>query len=168
MVDHPANVWFIDAHAEGDRRADDPRFIAQEKFLIARTFRGVESRVVGTGEEATTGQRFGHTFGGGPTRAVNDAALGFAGADEVDNLFRWLIFGDDAVRQIGAVEAGDKRVRSGEAEMFDNIIAHAAGGGGGEGHDGHARQEITQLGNLAIFGAKIVTPFRNTVGLIDG
>ena len=59
-MDHPANVWFIDAHAEGDRRADDPRFIAQEKFLIARTFRGVESRVVGTGEEAATGQRFGH------------------------------------------------------------------------------------------------------------
>ena len=138
-MNNPANVWFVDAHAEGDRRTDDPRFIAEKKFLIARTLRGVESRVVGTSEEAATGQRFGHTFGGGSTRAVDDAAFVFPGADEIDNLFRRLIFGDDAVRQIGSVEAGDKRVRSGEAEMFDNIIAHAAGGGGGEGHDGYAR-----------------------------
>ena len=38
VMDHEADVRFVDAHPERDRRADDAHFIAQEMLLIARAF----------------------------------------------------------------------------------------------------------------------------------
>ena len=35
-MDHEAHVGFVDAHAEGDRRADHAHFIPQKRFLILR------------------------------------------------------------------------------------------------------------------------------------
>ena len=46
-VDDPAHVRFIDAHAEGDRGADDAGLIAQKRILIARAFGGFHSGVIG-------------------------------------------------------------------------------------------------------------------------
>ena len=36
VVDDEADVRFVDAHAEGDGRADDAHFVAQKQFLVAR------------------------------------------------------------------------------------------------------------------------------------
>ena len=34
MMDHPADVGFVYAHAKGNRRANNPRFISEEKVLV--------------------------------------------------------------------------------------------------------------------------------------
>ena len=37
VMQHEADVGFVDAHAEGNRRANHTRFIAQEQFLVRRS-----------------------------------------------------------------------------------------------------------------------------------
>ena len=40
VVNDETHVGFVDAHAEGDRRADDADFVAQKSFLVARALVG--------------------------------------------------------------------------------------------------------------------------------
>ena len=136
-MDDPADVGFVDAHAEGDRGADDARVVAEKHFLIAGAFLGGETGVIRAGEETAPGEGIGDALGRGTARAVDDTALVFALADEIDDLFRGFVFGDDAVSEIRAVEAGDKRLRVAELQVSDDVFAHAARGGGGECHHGH-------------------------------
>ena len=88
VVNDPADVRLVDAHAERDGRADDPRVVAQKLLLIAPAFGGVEPGVIGTRGETAAGQGFGGAFGGGAARAVDDAALVFPFPDEIDDLFQ--------------------------------------------------------------------------------
>ena len=104
-MDDPADVGLVDAHAEGDRRAHDPRVVAQELVLVAGPFLAVESRVIGARGKSPAGQRLGHAFRRGPARTINDAALGLALADEIDDLLQRLVLRHDAVGEVRAVEA---------------------------------------------------------------
>jgi hypothetical protein len=45
-MNHETHVRFVDAHAEGDRRANHPRFIADEGILIRRPLLRLQSRVI--------------------------------------------------------------------------------------------------------------------------
>ena len=168
VVDDPADIGFVDAHAEGDGRADDPRIVAEKLLLIFAALGGGEAGVVGAGGETAAGEGFGDAFGGGAARAVNDAALVFAFADEIDDLFRGLILRDDAVGEVRAVEAGHEGLRIVELQVLDDVGADTAGGGGGERHHGDAGESRAECGELAIFWAEIVAPFGDAVGLVDG
>src|SRR6185369_7533914 len=92
VMNDPANVGFVDAHAEGDRRANDPRVVAEKLFLIRGAFVGSEAGVIRARGKTAARERFGDALGGGATGAVNDSALVFALADEIDDLLRGLIF----------------------------------------------------------------------------
>jgi hypothetical protein len=76
VVDDPADVGLVDAHAEGDGGADDAGVVAEKLFLVGGAFLGGEAGVVGTGGKAAAGEGLGHAFGGGAAGAVDDAALG--------------------------------------------------------------------------------------------
>ena len=41
-------------------------------------------------------------------------------------------------------------------------------GGRGEGDDGHAAERLAGAGEQAVFGAEVVAPLRDAVGLVDG
>jgi hypothetical protein len=64
VVDDPADVGLVDAHAEGDGRADDAHVVAQEEFLVAGAFLGLEAGVVRAGGEPASGEGLGDAFGG--------------------------------------------------------------------------------------------------------
>ncbi len=46
VVNDEADVRLVDAHAEGDRRADDVHFVAQKELLVLRAHLGVEPGVI--------------------------------------------------------------------------------------------------------------------------
>ena len=52
VVDDVADVRFVDAHAECDRRADDAHFITQKKLLVRRALSTRKSGVIRPGLDA--------------------------------------------------------------------------------------------------------------------
>ena len=56
VMDDETDIGFVDAHAEGDRRADDPHLIPQECILIVRTFFGGQPSMVGQRLDAVLSQ----------------------------------------------------------------------------------------------------------------
>ena len=46
IVNDESDVRFVNTHPERDRRGDDARVIAQERFLVAGPFPGFHSRVI--------------------------------------------------------------------------------------------------------------------------
>ena len=51
--------------------------------------------------------------------------------------------------------------------MLHDVLAHALGRGRRQRHDRHAREVIAQLGELAVLGPEIVSPFADAMGLVD-
>ena len=66
------------------------------------------------------------------------------------------------------MEAGDVFVRIAKLELLEDIVAHAPGGAGGEGGDGLIGKVLPQRAELAVLGAKLVAPFGDAVGFVDG
>ena len=54
----------------------------------------------------------------------------------------------------------------------DDVGLHGWRRGGGQGEDGHGTRTVAQSGQVladhAVVGAKVVTPLRDAVGLVDG
>ena len=167
VVDDPADVGLVDAHAEGDRGADDARVVAEKCLLVARALGGVEAGVVGLGGETAARERFGHALRGCAARAIDDAALRLTLAHELDDLLQRLVLRRDAIGEVGAVEARDEHLRLAQLEVRDDVGAHALGRGGGERHHGHAGQRGPEFGELAIFGSEIMAPLGDAVRLVD-
>src|SRR5260370_7693473 len=87
MTDKP-HVRLVDAHAEGDRRADDHAVVLEEFVLVARPHLMVEPRVIG--ERAPPGQRklLRELLRAPPRRAIDDAALALMRFEPVADLPR--------------------------------------------------------------------------------
>ena len=167
VVDNPAHVRFVDPHPERNRRADDPDLVPQKKLLVFRTLSGREPRMVGARGEPPLAQACGQPVRSGPGRAIDDPAIHRTPADKLGELPHSLVLGDHAIREVRAVEAGDKNGGVAELEMPDNVHADPLGGGRGERGDGHIRQQSPQAFELAVFRAKIVPPFRDAVRLVN-
>ena len=168
VVDDKTHVRFVDAHAERDGRADDPDIVAQKKFLMFAAFLGREAGVIRFGPDAVFVQALGHAFGCLAREAINDAAFLRTRAQKFKELIERLVFGDDAISKIRPVETGDVRFRLVQLQMVDDVLAHAAGGGGGERHERDGRKMFSQFRNLAVFGAEIVAPFADAMRLVNG
>ena len=94
-------------------------------------------------------------FSGG---GVDDAGLSWVGLQKGDELgFAVLAFGDSD-GEVFAIEAADGFVGILELELVDDVVLYELGGGGGEGGDWGVGEMVSEDGELAIFGAKGVSP----------
>ncbi|HWV99107.1 MAG TPA: hypothetical protein VNZ64_05375 [Candidatus Acidoferrum sp.] len=166
MNDEP-HVGFVDAHAEGDRRADHPLLVTQEQLLMLRAFGGGQASVVGPGLNAVRAQALGEALGRFARLAINDAALPWARPDEIEHLLVGLVLGKHAIRQVRPVKAGDVAARLPQSKHGDDVLAHALGGGRRQCHHRNAREQPRQPGELPVFGAKIVAPLADAMRLVD-
>ena len=168
VVDHEADVRLVDAHAERDGRTDDAHIVAQKKFLMRAAFLGREAGVIRSGLHTVFGKIGGHALGGFARHAIHDAAFFRPRAEKLQQLIVRLVLGNDAVGEVGAVEAGDVAFRLVQFQMRDDVFADAARGGGGERHERDVRKMFAQPGDLAVFGAEIVAPFADAMRLVNG
>ena len=104
-----------------------------------------------------------------PRQAVNDAGLAFVlGAQEGQQLGAGVGLLDDAVADVGPVEAGDEDARVLEAQVGDNFLARRLVGGGRQRDARHVRVALVQDGELEVFRAEVVAPLRDAMRLVDG
>ena len=133
-MDHEAHVGLVDAHAEGDRRANHPHLVAQEKLLVLRALGGRQPGVIRPGLHAVLAQPLGDALGRLARLAIDDAAFPGPVAQELQHLLVGLVLGQHAVGQVRPVEAGHVATRLAQLQQRDDVLAHALGGRGGQRH----------------------------------
>ena len=135
VMDDEADVRFVDAHAEGDGRANHPHVVAQKKFLMLGALLRRQPGVIGPRLHAVLGEIGGDALGGFARLAIDDAAVLGPRAEKREQLVVGLVLRDDAIGQVRPVEAGDVNFRLAQFQVRDDVLAHATGGGGGERHE---------------------------------
>ena len=87
--------------------------------------------------------------------------------DHLENLSACVDAWNYSIHQIRPVEHSDKHRRILQAKLFDNVRAHALGGGCRISVDSGFGKTASEFGKLAIFRAKVVAPVADAVGFID-
>ncbi len=166
MKDKP-HVRLVDAHAEGDRRADDHAVVLEKFILVARPHLMVEPRVIG--ERAPPGQRklLRELLRAPPRCAIDDAALALMRFEPLGELARRIGLGPHRQKQVRTVEGAHENARTSREQACDNVGAGGAVGGGRHRDRLHAAERIGDLAQPQIFGAKIMPPLRDAMGLVD-
>ncbi len=166
-MDDETDVRFVDAHAEGDGRADDLDLVPQETLLVPRPLLRREPGVVRLRADVVGGKFFGEQLGGFAARAIDDAAVSRPGLEKREDLAVRFVLRDHAVGEVLAIEAADDDGRVGKVEMLDDVLAHPLGGRGGEGHDRDAREALAQSAKLPVLGPEIVAPLGDAMRLVN-
>ncbi len=177
VVDDEAHIGLVDTHTEGDGGHDDVDVLLEEVILRLRTFIGLQSGVVRRGLEAVElqlGRQLLHLLA---RETVDDATLALMLLKETDNLVVGVLVAlllPHLIIKVGAVERTLELLGVGDAEVALDVDAHLVGSRCREGDDGHtlllARcgDAVERGADVAVLGAEVVAPLRDTVGLIDG
>ena len=167
-MDDEADVWTVDAHAEGDGGDDDDRLAAAEAGEGDALFHGRQAGVKGDGGVALGAEAVGDAFGLVAAAAVDDAGLAAVLGEDGEQFGGFALLGLGGDVQVGAVEAGGEDLGRAHVERGQDVVAGAGVGGGGERDAGDAGEALGELGEAAVFGAELVTPGADAVGFVDG
>ena len=88
-------------------------------------------------------------------------------AQKRQKLMLGLILVDKLVGNIGPVETGDEHSGLFKLEPFGDIVPRGSVGGCRKRHPGYGRESLMKDRQAAILGAKIMTPLRHAMRLID-
>ena len=166
-VEDEADVGAVDPHAEGDRRDDDVDRLAGERFLGAAPLGRVESGVVGLGEDPLGGEPGSKLLGLLPRDAVDDRRFATVAAERRQRLRDPVGAGDDAVAEVRPVECSEEHPRRAEVELGGDVGPDTRRGGGREGVNARCGEAVAEEGQLPVFGAEVVAPLADAVGLVD-
>ena len=168
-VGHEAHVGLVDAHAEGDGGHHDHAVLAQEARLVGGAHLGAQAGVVGHGVDALVAQEFGGFLDPGARQAIDHARFALVLVlDHVQQLLAHLVLFDDAVADVGAVEAGDEMARFVQRQALRDFASGGRGGGGGQRDARHVGPALVQHRQAQVFRAEVVAPLRHAVRFVDG
>ncbi len=168
-MDHEAHVGFVHPHAEGDGRHHHRLVRAQELVEAGVAHLFVEARVVGQGRGSSRRQLLGQGIRPvsrscidhpGPPRPRGDQ-FQHAGAAPAD----LPLPGQD---QLGAGKAVDEFPGVGQVQFIADVFPGAGVRRGGHRQAGGAGEDLRQLAQHPVFGAEVVAPLADAVGLVDG
>lgn len=125
--------------------------------------------MVGTGGEAIFFEEGGQRFRGVLKGDVNDGRLAGRLAELPEEVAAPVPVGEgrDHEIEVGTVEGELVMIGRLNLEMMADLGRHPGGGGGRKTEDARDFQFGRETGKLEVVGTKVVTPFRNTVGLVD-
>ena len=177
QVRDAAHVGPVDAHAErvgGDHHLQLARHegVLHPVALLAR-----HAGVVRFHRPAAPRQALRLLFGAAAGRRVHDGGAG-AGFGSVQGLHQHAVHVPIALpfaqhlrraqREIGPREAMDELRRAGgQAEAFQDLVAHHRRGSGGACQHARFRQQPHQFVELQVVGAEVVPPGTDAVRLVD-
>ena len=163
-----ADVGLVDAHAEGDGGGHHHTILLLEGVLVGVALRLVETGMIGQRIDAGGLQRLGQFLDLAARGTVDDAALGLVAAHEGEHLARGALLGLEGQPEIGPVEASHEDARRHGEQLVDDVVAGRRIGGRGEGESLQPAADLPRhVAQAEIFGAKIVAPLRDAVGLVD-
>ena len=163
-----AHVRLVDAHAKGDRRADDGHVIARKRLLVPGAFQRRETGVVRKRLHAVVAQPLGERLGAAAAVAVDDPALVRPRSYEVEHLRVRALLGNDAVCQVRPVKAADMAGGVPQFQIADDIRPHTLRRRRGQRHQWDLRHLLPQRIELAVLRPEVVAPFADAVRLVDG
>ncbi|MCY1215266.1 hypothetical protein D9M72_271080 [compost metagenome] len=168
-VGHEADVGFVDAHAERNGGHHDHAVLAQEARLVGGAHLGAEPGVVGHGVDALVAEEFRGFFHAGSRQAVDHAGFAFVfGADHFQQLLAHLVLFDDAVADVGAVEAGNEVAGVVQRQALGDFAAGVRGGGRRERDARHVGPALVQHRQAQVFRPEVMAPLGHAVGFVDG
>ncbi|EKD60521.1 MAG: hypothetical protein ACD_54C00695G0005 [uncultured bacterium] len=163
---HPADVGFVDAHAESNRcHHDQPVFLLKADFDAAAFF-GLHAAMIKTGRMRLGAQGLGKGFGFCPRCTVNNARLAAPGCRKPQDLVARAILdrkGQMNIRAIKAPQEGFRWLAIKQAR--DDFGAGFFVGSRRKGCQRHV-QGPPQLANAQVIGAKIMAPLADAMRFI--
>ena len=167
VVDHKADVGFVDAHAEGVGGHHDPGLVVNKALLAPAALAVLHSGVIPGGGDALGQQGGGNRVHRLPGGAVDDAALlrplrQKAAEPEV------LVPGPDHLKkEVWPVKAGGDAQGVPELQQGFDVPPHRRRGRGGERPHGRPDgQGAHQLRDFQIAGPEVLAPLGDAVGLV--
>ena len=168
-MDNKTHVGLVYSHAESDGSHNHINAFHQKVVLRLRPRCAVQAGVIRLGLNVIGlqyGRKLFHLFA---RKAIDDAAFACMLPDEHDDVaFHLLRFGAHFVVEVGAIERAFKLLCIANAKTFLNVRAHFVGGRGRKGNHGGVSDTRNGWSDVAIFGAEVVSPLRNTVRLVYG
>ena len=166
MVDHPAYIRLVDAHAEGNGGDHDLRVVADERLLIVASRVRIEARMVGEGADAVGLQPRGQLIHAPSRQTIDDsgAALARLGQKFVVGA---LILRPDPVEEVGAIEAGEVDRGLAQRQLRDDVGANPRSRRRREREDRNLGVPTPQRRELPVIRPEIMPPFRDAMRLVD-
>lgn len=169
VVDHKADIDFVDAHAESDGGDHDLELVFEPVTLSVFPVLVINFSMIVRSTDSGLGESVGHFLGFSAGETVDDAA--FAAETVLDDLDDVVghTFGlfADLVVEVLAVEGGLEDEGVAQFQLADDVLADLVSGGGCEGHDRDVRKFLTDPLELEIMRTKVATPLTETMGLVD-
>ena len=167
-VDHEANVWFIDAHAERHRRHHNLQVIALKFFLHVGANIIFQPSMIGRRANSLALQARSGVFYFRPAVAVDNAGLTALFLHVAHQLIERFELLHQHVANIRTVKTADLNQRIVQPQQAHDILARGVVGCGGQRHKRQRREPLAQLTERGIFRAEIVAPLGDTVRFING
>ena len=167
---HEAHVWFIDAHAKGNRghhhhgaAAATGAELIQGGGALATLHAGVVTHRLVPRCLQCGRQPFHPTAGTG----VDDARLAPLLFEKGEQLASGFILGPEQIANVGPIKTGQKHPAPLQPQPLHNLAAGARIGRGGERQPRHVGKALRQDSQLDVFRPEIMAPLGYAVGLVD-
>ena len=170
VVNHETDVGLVDAHSESDSRHDDVDLLHQELILILLTCLAVQTGMVWQRLDAVNLQslsEFLHFF---TAQSVHDSRFSRVRFDifydVFDHIFRLRTY---FIIKIRTVERRFEDLGILDFKVFHDVLLHLHGCGSSQCNDWQFWiYRIDDRAQTAVFRTEVMTPFGDTVCLIDG
>lgn len=167
VMDHITHVGLVDPHPERDGRHDYVDLFVQELVLVAGPRRGIHPGMVRSDLDVVGGQQFGQFLDLLAAQAVNDPGLSLVVFDITDNILRGIRLRTDLVEKIRPVERRLEYRSVEHTEVLLNVHLYFRRSRRGQRDQRRLPDLVDDRTNAAVLRAEIVSPFRNTVRLVD-
>ena len=162
------HVGLVDAHTERNGGYHDQPFLVEEALLVGSPGVAGQAGVIRQGREPLIAEELRDFIDFFTGQAVDDARIAATLRQERQQLLARLLFGHDAIENIGTVEARQKAFGILQMQASDDLFAGALVGRGRQGNSRHSGKHFSQLAQLQVFRAEVVAPLRYAVSFVDG
>ncbi|MCY1232693.1 hypothetical protein D9M72_452000 [compost metagenome] len=173
-MSNEADVRLVDPHAEGNGGHHHQPFFLAKARLVALARAGVHAGVIRQRIDALPLQPCSGVLHLLARQAVDDAAVmravgcGVLRLDESQQLLASVVLLDDAVADIGPVEAGDENAGVVQRQPLDDLVARQRVCGCSQRDARHVRETFVQHRQLDVLRPEIMAPLRYAMRLVDG
>ena len=168
VVNDPADIGLVDAHAKGDGGDDAVESAGHEVVLDLAAQGGIQPRMIGTGADADGLQLIGALL---RTLLQGDVDDGGGCGIAAQFVTQPTIAGtagqrNDGEIQIGAIETCHHQILGLDGKFGLHVCHDRRGGGGGEQQYLGNGEIAAMVRQLQVVGPKVVAPFRDAVRLV--
>ena len=169
IVNHITHIRFVNTHTESNRGHDHIDFFHKEIILILCSCGRIHSGMIGTGINPICLKYLGKFLYFLPAQAIDDTRLFRIVLDELDNILIYVCsLRTYLIIKVRTIERRLEHLCFHHTQILLDIVLHLRCGGCSQCNERSFPDFIDNRTNTAIFRSEVMSPFRNTMGLIYG